>query len=216
MRAGGSGGSGVGASIVAHPLWWGAAWSAVFAALVIVAVVAAWPAWAWIVLAALLIAPCLVATIVVLTGTPRDHLHARSSVFGHFFVRYLALVFAFLTWAVSIILGAAISTSIQAAARGDEDEIVGLGLRLLGTLTPVVVALLWLGLVVRCAWFLGRLRGWGEAPATSEVPARLLADRPALRRVAIGLAHPGLLLAVGVVAGITALFAPQGEVTLVL
>jgi len=38
MRAGGSGGSGVGASIVAHPLWWGAAWSAVFAALAIVAV----------------------------------------------------------------------------------------------------------------------------------------------------------------------------------
>jgi hypothetical protein len=93
---------------------------------------------------------------------------------------------------------------------------VGLGLQLLGTLTPVVVALLWIGFVVRCAWFLGRLRGWREVPATSEVPVSLLAHRPALRRMAIGLAHPGLLLAVGLVAGVTALFAPQGEVTLVL
>jgi hypothetical protein len=216
MRAGVSGGTGVGASIVAHPLWWGAAWSAVFAAAAIVAVAVPWPAWAWLVLAALLIAPSLVATIVVLTGTPRDHLHSRSTVFGHFFVRYLALVFAFLTWAVSVVLGAAISTSIQVAARGDEDEIVGIGLQLLATVTPVVVALLWLGFVVRCAWFLGRLRGWSELPATSEVPATLLAGRPDLRRVAIGLAHPGLLLVVGVVAGVTALFAPQGEVTLVL
>jgi len=201
---------------VAHPLRWGVAWSALFAVLAIVALAAEWPAWVWAVSAALLIAPTLVPTVVVLWATPRDHLHERSTVFGHFFVRYLALVVAFLTWSASIVLGAAISTSIQQAARGDEEEIVGIGVQLLATLTPIVIALLWLGFVVRCAWFLSRLRGWREAPATTEVPARLLAERPHWRRVAIGLAHPGLLVAAGLVVGISALFAPQSEITLVV
>ena len=216
MRAGGSGGSAIGASLVAHPLVWGVAWSAVFATLVIVAGVAGWAAWAWLALVLLLVAPCLTATVVVLSGTPRDHLHSRATVFGHFFVRYLTLVLAFVAWTGSVVLGSAISTSIQVAARGDEEEVVGIGLQLLTTLTPIVVAVLWVAFIVRCAWFLGRLRGWREVPATSEVPASLLAARPALRRVAIDLAHPGLLLATGLLAGVTAIFLPEAEVQLVV
>jgi hypothetical protein len=215
MRGGGEG-SAIGTSVVAHPLAWGAAWSALFATLVVVAGVARWPAWTWLALVLLLIAPSLVATIVVLNGTPRDHLHSRASVFGHFFARYAALVFAFVAWSGSVVLGAAISTSIQLAAEGDEDEVVGVGLQLMSVLTPVVVAVLWAAFVVRCAWFLGRLRGWREVPATSEVPASLLAAHPALRRMAIGLAHPGLLLATGLLAAVTAFFVPEGEVSFTL
>ena len=68
-------------------------------------------------------------------------------------------------------------------------------------------------LVVRCSWFLARLRGWSEAPETSEVPDSLLSGRPALRRVAIGLAHPGLLLATGLASALLAMLAAEVELS---
>jgi hypothetical protein len=154
-----------------------------------------------------------VATIVVLRATPRDHLSTHSSVFGHFFVRYLTLVLAFFAWSGSVVLGAAISTSIQLAAEGREDEVTGIGFQVITALTPLVAGLLWAALIVRCSWFLARLRGWREVPAVSEVPPELLAGRPGLRRIVIGLAHPGLLLATGLASVVLAMLSAELEFT---
>lgn len=201
-------------AITRHPLVWGAAWAALFGAVIVVAAALDWPTWAWSLLVVLLVAPSLTATILVLQATPRDHLEHRSSVFGHFFSRYLTLVLAFLAWSGSVVLGAAISTSIQLAAEGKEDEITGIGFDVLSALTPLAATVLWAALVVRCSWFLARLRGWAEAPSTSEVPASLLANRPRLRRIAIGLAHPGLLLATGLASALLAMLAAEVELSL--
>ncbi|WP_448809434.1 hypothetical protein [Agromyces bauzanensis] len=216
MRAGGGGATAVGASIVAHPLVWGAAWAAAFTTLVVIAGILDWPTITWSLLVLVLVAPSLAATILVLSVTPRDHLHDRTTVFGHFFVRFLTLVFAFMAWSASVVLGAVISTSIQLAAEGDEEEVASIGFDFLAALTPAVAAVLWAALIVRCVWFLGRLRGWREAPASSEVPETLLAERPDLRRVVIGLAHPGLLLATGIASAVTALIAAEIELHIVL
>ena len=145
--------------------------------------------------------------------TPRDHLEHRSSVFGHFFSRYVTLIFAFFAWSGSVVLGAAISTSIQLAAEGKEDEITGIGFDVLSALTPIAATVLWTALIVRCSWFLARLRGWGEAPAASEVPDALFANRADLRRVAVGLAHPGLLLATGLASAFLAMLAAEVELS---
>ncbi|MGW9632095.1 hypothetical protein ACWGST_15470 [Agromyces sp. NPDC055520] len=201
----------LGTAITRHPLVWGAVWAAFFGALIVVAALADWPTWAWSLLVVLLVAPSLTATIVVLRATPRDHLAHRTSVFGHFFSRYLALVAAFVAWSGSVVLGAAISTSIQLAAEGQEEELAGIGFDVLAVLTPVAVTVLWAALIVRCSWFLARLRGWSESPATSEVPDALLATRPRLRRIAIALAHPGLLLATGLASALLAMLAGEVE-----
>jgi hypothetical protein len=215
MRAlGGSPGSTVGASLTAHPLAWGAAWAAVFGAVIVMGEIFDWPTAAWLLLLAVLVAPSLVATIVVLRATPRDHLSARTSVFGHFFVRYVTLVLAFAAWSASVVLGAAISTSIQLAAEGKEDEITGIGFQVLAALTPLVAGVLWAALIVRCSWFLARLRGWREVPAVSEVPAAMLERRPRLRRIVIGLAHPGLLLATGLASALLAVLSAELELTI--
>ena len=214
MRAlGGSPGSTIAASLTAHPLAWGAAWAALFGALVVVGEVLHWPTAVWLLVLAVLVAPSLVATIVVLRATPRDHLPARTSVFGHFFVRYLTLVLAFFAWSGSVVLGAAISTSIQLAAEGREDEVTGIGFQVIAALTPLVAGLLWAALIVRCSWFLARLRGWREVPAVSEVPPELLAGRPGMRRIVIGLAHPGLLLATGLASVVLAMLSAELELT---
>jgi hypothetical protein len=214
MRAvGGSPGSTLAASLTAHPLAWGAVWAALFGALIVVGEVLHWPTAVWLLVLAVLVAPSLVATIVVLRATPRDHLPARTSVFGHFFVRYLTLVLAFFAWSGSVVLGAAISTSIQLAAEGREDEVTGIGFHVIAALTPLVAGLLWAALIVRCSWFLARLRGWREVPAVSEVPPELLAGRPGLRRIVIGLAHPGLLLATGLASVVLAMLSAELELT---
>ena len=215
MRAGG-GSTAAGASIVAHPLVWGAAWAAAFTTLVVIAGVLDWPTVTWSLLVLVLVAPSLAATILVLSVTPRDHLHDRTTVFGHFFVRFVTLVLAFMAWSASVVLGAVISTSIQLAAENDEEEVASIGFDVLAALTPAVTAVLWGALIVRCVWFLARLRGWREVPTRSEVPESLLAGRPDLRRVVIGLAHPGLLLATGIASAVAALIAAEVELNIVL
>ncbi|WP_139417585.1 hypothetical protein [Agromyces laixinhei] len=205
----------LGTSITRHPLAWGGAWAALFGAGIVVAAFLDWPTWAWSLLVAALVGPSLVATIVVLRATPRDHLAHRTSVFGHFFSRYLALVAAFIAWSGSVVLGAAISTSIQLAAEGNEEELTGIGFEVLAALTPVAVTVLWAALIVRCSWFLARLRGWSEAPATSEVPDAMFSARPRLRRIVIGLAHPGLLLATGLASALLAVLAAEVELAVV-
>jgi hypothetical protein len=215
MRAGG-GAMAAGASVVAHPLIWGAAWAAAFTTLVVIAGILDWPTVTWLLLVLVLVAPSLAATILVLSVTPRDHLHDRTTVFGHFFVRFVTLVLAFMAWSASVVLGAVISTSIQLAAENDEEEVASIGFDVLAALTPAVTAVLWGALIVRCVWFLARLRGWREVPTRSEVPESLLAGRPDLRRVVIGLAHPGLLLATGIASAVAALVAAEVELNIVL
>ena len=205
-----------GASVVAHPLVWGAAWAAAFTTLVVIAGILDWPTVTWLLLVLVLVAPSLAATILVLSVTPRDHLHDRTTVFGHFFVRFVTLVLAFMAWSASVVLGAVISTSIQLAAENDEEEVASIGFDVLAALTPAVTAVLWGALIVRCVWFLARLRGWREVPTRSEVPESLLAGRPDLRRVVIGLAHPGLLLATGIASAVAALVAAEVELNIVL
>ena len=205
-----------GASVVAHPLIWGAAWAAAFTTLVVIAGIRDWPTVTWLLLVLVLVAPSLAATVVVLSVTPRDHLHDRTTVFGHFFVRFVTLVLAFMAWSASVVLGAVISTSIQLAAENDEEEVASIGFDVLAALTPAVTAVLWGALIVRCVWFLARLRGWREVPTRSEVPESLLAGRPDLRRVVIGLAHPGLLLATGIASAVAALIAAEVELNIVL
>ena len=205
-----------GASVVAHPLIWGAAWAAAFTTLVVIAGILDWPTVTWLLLVLVLVAPSLAATILVLSVTPRDHLHDRTTVFGHFFVRFVTLVLAFMAWSASVVLGAVISTSIQLAAENDEEEVASIGFDVLAALTPAVTAVLWGALIVRCVWFLARLRGWREVPTRSEVPESLLAGRPDLRRVVIGLAHPGLLLATGIASAVAALIAAEVELNIVL
>ncbi|MEV1129791.1 hypothetical protein [Agromyces sp. NPDC049794] len=215
MRTGG-GATAAGASVVAHPLVWGAAWAAAFTTLVVIAGLFDWPTATWLLFVLVLVAPTLAATIFVLSVTPRDHLHDRTTVFGHFFVRFVTLVLAFMAWSASVVLGAVISTSIQLAAENDEEEVASIGFDVMAALTPAVTAVLWGALIVRCVWFLARLRGWREVPTRSEVPESLLAGRPDLRRVVIGLAHPGLLLATGIASAVAALIAAEVELNIVL
>ena len=206
-------------SLVRHPLTAGWLWVLFWFAVILVQELAGAPAWARypaILLAAL---PTLAATLFVVAATPRSHLQpVRESVLAHFFVRFLALIAAFIVWGVSLALGASIEAAIQEAGDHEEQAVTGLGFTLLLALVPVVVAALWLALVVRCAWFLRRLRGWRQVPArTSDqraVPAEFLQGRPELRTVAIGLAHPGLLLVGG--AGSSLLVFTLGRVDLTL
>jgi hypothetical protein len=185
-----------------HPTWCGVIWAGLCTAMLFVAGAADWPAWAWTIAFTVLVVPTLVATIIVLSATPRTHLDHVGSVFGHFFTRYLVLVIGFLAWTCSVVLGAGISTSLQLAAENREHEVVGIGFELVATIAPVVVGLLWIAFVLRCAWFLVRLRGWREIPATSDVPESLYRGHPNLRALVLGLAHPALLVVTGILSGV--------------
>lgn len=187
-------------ALTRHPLAWGLAWALIVGALIVVGVLVEWPFTVMSLLLVLLLAPSAVATVIVLSATPRNHLAERSSVFGHFFVRFLTLVLAFFAWSGSVVLGAAISTAIQLEADGREDEVVDTGLAIMSVLLPFVGVVLWIAFIIRCASYLGRIRGWRGHPSRTEVPDQVLADRPHGRAVIIALANPTLLLLTGLVA----------------
>lgn len=188
--------------LVAHPLvasWW---WLGLFTALLLAAEFFEWPVPARLVLITLAVLPSLVAMVIVLLATPRRNLESHGSVFGHFFARYIAIIAGFLAWTASIVLGAAISTTLTLAASGREDEIVGTGFNLvLGVILPAIT-FLWIVFLLRCAWFLRRVRGWKQTPIATTVPARLFLREPRVRAVVIGLAHPGVLIAAACISGL--------------
>lgn len=188
--------------LVSKPLgasWW---WLGLFTALLTAAEVFEWTIPARLALITAAILPSLTAMVIVLLATPRRNLESHGSVFGHFFARYLAIIAGFLAWTASIVLGAAISTTLTLAASGREDEILGTGFNLvLGVVLPVIT-FMWVVFMLRCAWFLARVRGWKQLPATTTVPARLFLREPRLRTVAIGFAHPGVLIAAACVSGL--------------
>lgn len=205
--------------LVRHPLTAGWLWVAFWFAVILVQELtgtSGWTRYPAILLAAL---PTLTATLFVLAATPRSHLQpVRESVLAHFFVRFLALIAAFIVWGVTLAISASIEAAIQEAGDHREDAVTGLGFTLLLALVPVAIGVLWLALIVRCAWFLRRLRGWRQVPVRASdqraVPVEFLQDRPRLRTVAIGLAHPGLLLVGG--AGSSLLVLTLGRVDLTL
>lgn len=204
-------------ALLRHPLITGWAWTAAWLTVALLGILVDWPDWTAYPLGATIALPSLLATLAVLQATPREQLRpAVESVLGHFLVRALALTAAFAVWGVSLVLSASISSTIQSTLGGDDREVTALGFQLLLAAVPIVLTVLWMAFVVRCAWFLRRLRGWRERPDRTEVPVQFLHARPALRSVAIGLAHPGLLLVSGLGGSILAAYlaAPELNVTL--
>ncbi|WP_423184281.1 hypothetical protein [Arthrobacter sp. NyZ413] len=200
--------------LVRHPLYAGWAWIAFWGLLIVLDEFLDLAGWSWYLLVGMAALPTLLATLVVLNATPRRHLKPHTeSVLGHFFVRFLALVTAFLVWGISVVMSASISTTVQAAAGDSEREVTALGFNLLVAAVPLVVSVLWMAFIVRCAWFLRRLRGWRQDPARSRVPKKFLSTQPWLRRIVVGLAHPGLLLVSGLGMSILALFLSAVELT---
>ncbi|WP_442542874.1 hypothetical protein ACSBOX_13325 [Arthrobacter sp. KN11-1C] len=200
--------------LVRHPLYAGWAWTGFWALLIVLDEFLDLAGWSWYLLVGMAALPTLLSTLAVLNATPRRHLKPRNeSVLGHFFVRFLALVTAFLVWGVSVVMSASISTTVQAAVGNSEREVTALGFNLLVAAVPLVISVLWMAFIVRCAWFLRRLRGWSQSPASSRVPKKFLRSRPNLRRVVVGLAHPGLLLVAGLGMSILALFLNAVELT---
>ncbi|MEV7606215.1 hypothetical protein AB0N65_12315 [Paenarthrobacter sp. NPDC089322] len=200
--------------LVAHPLYAGWAWTVVWAGLIVLDEVVDLAGWTWYLLVLVAAIPTLISTLVVLNATPRSHLRAvDSTVLGHFFVRFLALVAAFMVWAVSVVMSASISTTVQSVIGDSEKEVTALGFNLMLASVPLVLSVLWMAFIVRCAWFLRRLRGWRQFPLTTRVPKKFLKGRPRLKRVVVGLAHPGLLLVAGLGTSLLAVFIDAVELT---
>lgn len=201
--------------LVRNPLYAGWLWTASWALLIVADELLDLAGWTWYACVGMAALPTLACTVAVLNATPREYLRpAKESVLSHFVVRFLALTAAFLVWGISVVASASISTTVQALAGDSEREVTSLGLHLLVAAVPVVVAVLWMALIVRCAWFLRRLRGWRQVPGTSRVPAGFLHRSPQLRRLVVGLAHPGLLLVAGLGTTLLALLLSGLELTL--
>ncbi|WP_326961290.1 MULTISPECIES: hypothetical protein [unclassified Arthrobacter] len=201
--------------LVRRPLTAGWAWTGFWAALIIADDVFDVAGWAWYVLVGMAALPTLLAAVALLQATPRRQLpRRRDSVLGHFFVRFLALTAAFLIWGISVVMSASISTTIQSLVGASEREVTATGFHLLLAAVPLVVSVLWLAFIVRCAWFLRRLRGWKQVPPPAQVSKKFLRGRPRLRRVVIGLAHPGLLVVSGLGTSVLAFLLGAVELTL--
>ncbi|MBP2393014.1 hypothetical protein [Paenarthrobacter nicotinovorans] len=201
--------------LVAHPLNAGWAWTLLWAGLIVLDELLDLAGWTWYLLVLVAALPTLISTLVVLHATPRSHLRAvDATVLGHFFVRFLALVAAFMVWAASVVMSASISTTVQSVIGDSEKEVTALGFNLMLAAVPLVLSVLWMAFIVRCAWFLRRLRGWRQVPVKTRVPKKFLRGRPRLKRVVVGLAHPGLLLVAGLGTSLLALFVDAVELTL--
>ncbi len=67
-----------------------------------------------------------------------------ATVLGHFFVRFLALVAAFMVWAASVVMSASISTTVQSVIGDSEKEVTALGFNLMLAAVPLVLSILWM------------------------------------------------------------------------
>ncbi len=200
--------------LVGHPLTAGWAWAGFWAVLIVADEFLDLAGWSWYVLVGMAALPTLLASVALLNATPRRYLKPRrDTVLGHFFIRFLALIAAFLVWGVSVVMSASISTTLQSLVGASEREVTAVGFNLLLAAIPLVVSVLWLSFIIRCAWFLRRLRGWKQTPEPGAVPKKFLRDRPRLRPVVVGLAHPGLLLVAGLGTSVLALLLGAVELT---
>ena len=132
--------------LVRNPLYWGWGWAGCWTAVLVVTDEFFRAAgWTWYLPVAAAALPSLVSTLAVLHVTPRQQVKAaRESVLGLFFVRFLALIAAFMVWAISVVLSASISTTVQAVAGDSEREVTALGFKIMAALFP----LLW----PSCGW----------------------------------------------------------------
>lgn len=202
--------------LVRRPLLWGWLWGISWTALIVADEYIDFAGWAWFILVACAALPSLGSTLAILHVTPRDQVKVpRESVLALFFVRFLALVAAFVVWSVSVVISASISTTVQTLAGDSEREVTALGFKLMAALIPLVVWVLWLAFIGRCAWFLRRLRGWRQFPTASRVPQSFLRGQPRLRKTVVALAHPGLLLLSAMATSLLSLFLGTVELTLI-
>jgi len=117
-------------------------------------------------------------------------------------------------WAVSVVMSASISTTVQSVIGDSEKEVTALGFNLMVAAVPLVLSILWMAFIIRCAWFLRRLRGWRQVPVKTRVPKKFLRKQPRLKRIVVGLAHPGLLLVAGLGTSLLAVSVDAVELTL--
>ncbi|HEY5223715.1 MAG TPA: hypothetical protein VIJ18_11815 [Microbacteriaceae bacterium] len=186
-------------------------WVAIWAALALTEELTDIPGWVFTVATILIVIPSLTATALCLWVTPRYQLLQTESILTHFVARFAAVVFGFIAWTVSIVIGASISSLIQLLGENKESQVLGSGFELMGAITPIVSILIWLGLIMRCSWFLLRLRGWRAVPARTELPDTFLDAVPRVRRFVITLAHPGVLAIAGVLSAIGTVLAVIGH-----
>jgi len=201
------------AFVTNHPTASGWIWFGGMVLILIVLDVARAPHAVRLPVALLAAAPALIAALLVLSQTPRSHLEYEESVLGHFFSRFLGLMSAIVLWMGSVVLGAAAAVQLADDAGTDPANAWGEAFRIFGVIVPYIVVVLWAALVLRCVSYLARLRGWAAVPTRHRIPDPLLAEFPRTRRIVIGLAHPGLLLASGLVT-IVLLVGLAGELSL--
>lgn len=195
------------AVVVDHALALGWIWVGVWAAVALTEELTDIPGWVFGLATILIVLPSFIAAALCLWVTPRYRLFQTSSILSHFIARFMTVVFAFVAWTVSIVIGASISSLLQLISENKEKQVIGTGFHLMAAIIPVVAILLWLGLVMRCCWFLVRLRGWRARPVETELPPSFLAETPRVRQWAVALSHPGLLLTAGVVSAVGATLA---------
>jgi hypothetical protein len=188
--------------LVRHSFLFTWLWIGVWAAVALTEELTEMPAWVFTIATVFMVVPSLFAAALCLWATPRYRLMQTESILSHFAVRFVTVVFAFIAWTFSIVIGASISSLIQLVSENREKEVVGTGFELITAMTPLVAILIWLGLILRCCWFLIRLRGWRARPTSTSLPPSFLDAAPRLRSWMITLAHPGLLAAAGLLSAL--------------
>ncbi|MBP2421082.1 hypothetical protein [Microbacterium imperiale] len=191
--------------LTTHPTALGLVWMGTIVALLVVCDLAGGPGWLRSLLALTAALPPLVATFAVLSQTPRSHLEYEPSILTHFFARFLALFSAFIFWLGSVVIGGAIAVQLTDESGTDIETAWVLAGRIFAMIVPPVTVLLYCVLIVRYAGYLARLRGWAAVPTRHRIPETFLAEAPRTRQIVIGLAHPGLLLAAGLLSTLVAI-----------
>lgn len=183
--------------LTSHPTALGLVWMAAVVALLVGCDLAGGPGWLRAALTLTAALPPLVATLVVLSQTPRSHLEYEPSILTHFFARFLALFSAFIFWLGSVVIGGAIAVQLTDESGTDIVTAWEIAAEIFAMIVPPVTVLLYCVLILRYASYLVRLRGWSAVPTRHRIPEHFLAESPRTRQIVIGLAHPGLLLAAG-------------------
>ncbi|SDQ57742.1 hypothetical protein [Microbacterium sp. cf332] len=191
--------------VTSHPTALGLVWMIAVVALLVVCDLLGGPGWLRAVLSLTAALPPLIATLIVLSQTPRSHLEYEPSILAHFFARFLALFSAFVFWLGSVVVGGAIAVQLADESGTDIETAWLTAAQLFARIVPPVTVLLYCVLIIRYAGYLARLRGWSAVPTRHRIPEHFLAEAPRTRQIVVGLAHPGLLLAAGLLSTVVAI-----------
>lgn len=191
--------------MTSHPTALGLLWMILVVVLLVICDLLGGPHWLRATLTLTAALPPLVATLIVLSQTPRSHLEYEPSILTHFFARFLALFSAFVFWLGSVVIGGAIAVQLADESGTDIETAWIVAGDLFARIVPPVTVLLYCVLIIRYASYLVRLRGWSAVPTRHRIPEHFLADAPRTRQIVIGLAHPGLLLASGLLSTLVAI-----------